>query len=164
MKCPKDGAKITSKHYDADYEIYECPKCGEAFAADDLEEAENGTSPRMRRELAQIKKVPQAKGKKRLTEIAADEEAIAAFEAKSVVVKKGDAPVVKHRDSVATGDLLDIIADEIQLYSVEMGGQEIDRLNAREFFAMNLVRPLLSAGVNFREKEVSRAYCKEHRG
>lgn len=169
MKCPKDGTKITSKHYDADYEIYECPKCGEAFTADEMEEAEHGTSPRKRGEEVALRSAqknagrPQAKGKKKRAEIAKDDEAIAKYEAALTTPKVKAEKETKHRDLVNTVDILEIVADEIQAYSVDMGGVEIDRLNAREFFAMNLIRPMLNAGVHFREKDVSRAYCKEHK-
>jgi hypothetical protein len=59
--------------------------------------------------------------------------------------------------------VVEIAADEIQAYAKDLGGAEIDRLNAREFFAHNLIRPLAMAGVSFRERDVSRAYCREHR-
>jgi DNA-directed RNA polymerase subunit RPC12/RpoP len=161
MKCPNCSGRITTKDYDPDYEIYECPKCGEAFEPDDIEEAQNGTSPRKRRELA-VGPVPQAKGKKRQAEIVREAEALAKFEAKSMIPIKKE-QTTRHRDEVSTRDVIEIIADEIQAYTIEMGGTEMDRLNAREFFAMNLVRPLLLSGVSFREKEISRAYCTEHK-
>lgn len=161
MKCPNDGTKITSKHYDVDYEIYECPKCGSAFTADDLEEAENGTSPRRRRELA-AGPVPQAKGKKRRAEIADDEKAIARYEAELAKPTVKAEKTAKHRDEVSTGQILEIVADEIEAIWAEFD-YKIDRLNAREFFAMNIIRPLKMNGVHFRDKEVPRAYCKEHR-
>lgn len=162
MKCPKDGTKITAKHYDADYEIYECPTCGEAFSADDLEEAETGTSPRKRRELA-AGTVPKAKGKKRQAEIVEDAEALAKYEEKVFKAPVKKAKEVKHRDEIQTGQILEIVADEIEAIWKEFGSK-IDRVNAREFFAMNIVRPLrIEHDVHFRDKEIPARYCKEHR-
>lgn len=177
MKCPNCKAKITTKNYDPDYEIYECPKCSEAFTADDLEEAETGTSPRKRadagRPLAHpegederwaeiITGKPTAKGKKRQTEIAADDEAIAKFEAEQMKPKKKADAEVKHRDEIETSQLLEIVADEVETIWDEFGA-DINRLNAREFFAMNIIRPLRINGVHFRDKEVRAVYCKEHK-
>lgn len=163
MKCPNDGTKITSKHYDPEYEIYECPKCGNAYTADELEEAENGTSPRKRAELAASGR-PRAKGKIKAEKIHADEEALAKYEAETLKTRKSEDKSVHHRDEISTSDILEIVADEIESFCRE-SGFEIDRLNAREFYAMNIIRPLrIAHGVSFREKEVPAVYCKEHSG
>lgn len=160
MKCPNCNSKITSKHYDPEYEIYECPGCGEAYEADDLEEAQNGTSPRKRRELSSGPK-PAAKGKKRQAQISEDAEALARYEQAQLKPKKADKSI-KHRDEIATGQILEIVADEIEAIWQEFGST-IDRLNAREYFAMNIIRPLRLDGVAFREKEIPAVYCKEHK-
>ena len=159
MQCPNCNAKITSRHYDPDYEIFECPGCGTAYEADELEEAVNGTSPRKRRELA-AGGTPKAKGKKRQEEISEDEAALARFEAEAMKPRKSTV-AVHHRDEVPTRDLLEIVADEVESIWTEFG-VKIDRGNAREYFAMNLIRPLRMAGVSFREREISRAYCDDH--
>src|SRR5215831_11516040 len=112
MQCPNCNAKITSRHYDPDYEIFECPGCGTAYEADDLEEASNGTSPRKRRELA-AGGTPKAKGKKRQEEISEDEAALARFEAEAMKPRKSTA-AVHHRDEVSTRDILEIVADEVE--------------------------------------------------
>ena len=39
MICPECKTKITAKHYDAEYEWYECPKCEGAFTIDEIQEA-----------------------------------------------------------------------------------------------------------------------------
>jgi len=36
MKCPECGTKLTTKHYDATYEWYECPKCEGVFTFDEI--------------------------------------------------------------------------------------------------------------------------------
>jgi len=150
MRCTNCNSKITAANYDEDYEIFECPKCGAAFEEDELQEAENGSHPRV-----------QAKGKKRRAEIQEDEEAIAKYEAEQLKPQKAHAET-KHRDEVATKDVLEIFADEIEAIWTEFGSP-IDRLNAREFFAMNIFRPLtFEGGVQFREKEVPLVYCEDH--
>jgi len=151
MQCPSCHAKITSKHYDEEYEIFECPQCGAAYEPDELQEAENGSHPRV-----------QAKGKKRRAAIADDAEALARFEEESLKPRAASHAEHKHRDEVSTKDVLEIFADEIEAIWAEFGTR-IDRLNAREYFAMNIYRPLtFNAGVHFREKEVPRVYCDEH--
>lgn len=158
MKCPTDGTKITTKHYDADYEWYECPKCQGCFTADELEESETGTSPRKRAEKA----APKAKGKKRLEEISEDEKAVKEFEEKAYAVRASSEPkATRHRDQVRTGEILNIVADEIEGYCREVGTR-IDRINAREFYAMNLVRPMVIAGVSAREQTVPMMKCGDH--
>jgi hypothetical protein len=105
---------------------------------------------------------PLAKGKKRQSEIAADDEAIAKFEAEQMKPKKKADAEVKHRDEIETSQLLEIVADEVETIWQEFGA-DINRLNAREFFAMNIIRPLRINGVHFRDKEVRAVYCKEHK-
>jgi hypothetical protein len=187
MKCPNCNTRITTKDYDVIYEWYECPKCEGCFTADEIEEAASGTSPGKRSrsvshsgkkagrgnsvgnstavdsdiaaDLARIK--PIAKGKKRLTEIAEDDEAIAKHETEMLKPVKAEKDT-KHRDEVATGQILNILADEIEAIGEETGVQ-ITRVNAREFYAMNLLRDLkYKHGVHARDKEVPHVYCKEH--
>jgi hypothetical protein len=169
MKCPTDGTKISTKHYDPDFEWYECPKCEGCFTADELEEAENGTSPRKRAKDAlkkqkgkKQKDVPVAKAKKRKTEILADEElADRQLEEMSQVVKT-DAPVEKkHRDELPTKQIVNIMADEIQNVYEEMGGS-IDDLNAREK-ALIIWRQLrIDTGISAREQDVEYVACDTH--
>src|SRR5262252_712756 len=149
MRCPSCQTKITARNYDDEYEIFECPECGAVYEEDELREAENGSHPRV-----------QAKGKKRRAEIQDDEEAIAAYEAEALKPVKSGERETKHRDEVATRDVLEIFADEIEAIWAEFG-TPIDRLNAREYFAMNIFRPLtFEGGVQFREKEVPLVHCE----
>lgn len=102
-----------------------------------------------------------AKGKKRLSEIAKDEEAVKEYE-KQILVPKKKAGDVRYRDEVPTSEILNIMADEIEDIMEESGGK-IDRLNAREFYAMNIWRGLLVKGVHARDKKVPMVKCKEHK-
>src|SRR5262245_44312165 len=79
-------------------------------------------------------KMAEAKSKKRKR---GDEEAIAEYEKKLVVPTKSQDSTTKHRDSVPTGQVLNIIADTIEEVFSE-SGRRIDRLNAKEYFAMNI--------------------------
>jgi hypothetical protein len=172
MKCPKDGTKITAKHYDAAYEWWECPKCEGCFTADELEEAENGTSPRKRRvqndkiqtrrALASAKGKVVAKGKVRQAEIADDEDAAQKMIEEMVVSRKSAEKEVKHRDEVSTGQIKNIMGDEIEAIGEETGIQ-IDRTNAVEYFAHNLMLALrVKNGISIRDKEVPMVKCAEH--
>lgn len=166
MKCPSCGAKITAKHYDPEYQWYECPNCENSFTADEIEEAAHGTSPGKRaREAKPSKKKPTsnrpvAASKKRK---AGDEEALAKHEAEALKPRKAvGADKPKHRDEVPTGEILNVWADEIENIGQDVG-QRIDRLNAKEFFAMNLWRDLsYKHGVKARDKKISVPHCAEH--
>jgi hypothetical protein len=102
-----------------------------------------------------------AKGKKRLSEIAKDEEAVKEYE-KQILVPKKKAGDVRYRDEVPSKDIINIMADEIEAIVDETGGK-IDRLNAREFYAMNIWRGLLVKGVHARDKKVPMTLCKDHK-
>jgi hypothetical protein len=174
MKCPDCGNKIKTADFDPEYEWYECGRCEGCFTADEIEEAEHGTSPRARRNgggdrdsvVARglgraARSVPVAKGKRRLTEIEEDEKALAEHE-KAMLTPVARQSETYHRDEVATSQILNIVADEIENIITEAGGQ-IDRMNAREFYAMNLIRPLrVKHGISFRDHEVAAVYCEEH--
>ena len=150
MICPDCSGKISAKNYDPDYGWYECPKCEGCFTPDEIIRAEqNG-------------KKPIAKAKKRLTEIQEDEEALAEYEAEVLKPRKAaETRPPTHKDSVPTGQVLNIIADEIEAIGEEIG-VPIDRLNAREFFAMNLWREMIALGVEARESEFQVPLCNEH--
>src|SRR5262245_19269070 len=107
MTCPSCSATISTKHYDPDYEMYECPKCGGSFTPDEIDEAVSGTSPGKRRDesiRARLKRgLPVAKAKKRQTEIADDAEALAEFEKEQLKPRRSEeANRVQHRDEVPT--------------------------------------------------------------
>lgn len=156
--CPECGKKISEKNYDSDFEMYECPKCEGMFTFDELLE---GRGPGPEATEAPVKAVPVAKGKKRQEEMVKDAEADAAhIEAITKNVKQG-AKEEKHRDEIQTGMVLNIMADEIESICDE-AGISIDRLNAREYFAMNLYRPLMLAGFKAREQEVKFVGCVDH--
>lgn len=167
--CPECGKKLSDKHYDSSFELYECPKCEGMFTFDELmegggnalSEATEEPEPSFDNAGYHGHEVPVAKGKQRRELQEKDAEADAAqIEAITKNVKK-TAKEEKHRDEVKTGMVLNIIADEIEAICEE-GGIQMDRLNAREFFAMNLYRPLLISGVKAREQTVPFKLCAEH--
>lgn len=176
MRCPEDGTKITTKHYDPEYEFFECPKCEGCFTADELEEAENGTSVAKRKNSSRAgadsvlqdavkrssKRVAAvAKGKKRLTEIQEDDEALAEFEKKAYAVKKSTAKDVKHRDESHTAAIVTTWAAELQEVYNEFGAQ-LDDDNAKDK-ALTIWREIhFKDGVSAREKPVPHVLCAEH--
>lgn len=104
---------------------------------------------------------PVAKGKKRLTQIADDDKAIAEFEKAALKPVRRQGSATHHRDEVSTREILEIVADEIE----EIGAGKVNRLNARDYYAMNLIRPLrLKYEISFRDQEVPHSLCKEHDG
>jgi Zn-finger nucleic acid-binding protein len=191
MKCPECGAKITTKHYDAEYEWYECPKCEGAFTASEIEEARNAKPSRKAKGNSRSKtdrggraqrkntagkdgevsagigangnnrRRPLAKGKKRRTEIAEDEEVIKEFEKeilKPTVKQQGP---THHRDEVETRQVINIWGDEFQEIYHELG-MELDEGNAQDK-ALILWREIhINHGAVAREAEVPHAVCKEH--
>lgn len=159
LTCPKCGKKLSvTKHYDPVFEWLECPKCEGCFTYDEIIEG-GGNALEENHENG---KAPIAKGKMRRTEIADDAEALAEYEKKQAKPVEVDAPK-KSRDEVSTGEIVNIMADEIEeLYRVF--GREIDRTNSMDK-ALIVTRHLRTHGkVNFREKEVPHKLCKEHRG
>lgn len=162
-QCPDCKKKISEKNYDDDFEMYECPGCGGLFQLSELVEngaktaAGNGPGARSESQKA----IPRAKGKLKKEALARDEEA----DAKQIEEITGNIKPKKkeerHRDEVQTGLVLNIIADEIESICEELGVQ-INRVNAREFYAMNLYRPLIMSGVHAREQDVEYVTCKEH--
>lgn len=163
MKCPKCKTTLSTKHYDAEYELYECPKCEGAFTPDEIEEATSGTSPAKRSRAAGKSNKPVAKAKEHKSEIAEDDEAIAKFEAETLKPRESSGPkITKHRDEVETKAVKEIIADEVQEIGYEFG-VEIDRLNAVEWYAHNLWLSLHAMnGISARDKKVPMVKCGEH--
>jgi hypothetical protein len=155
MKCPECQTHIKSKHYDPEFEWYECPECEGCFTAAELVDESHSDATRAK---------PTASAKKRLEEAEKEAEAVSEHEkAMLKPVKSQEKDETRHRDSVPTGQILNIMADEIEEIVVEAGGS-IDRLNAREFYAMNLWRPLaIHAKISAREQEVDHVLCKDHR-
>src|SRR4051794_13501622 len=150
--CPECGKKISDKHYDSAFEMYECPKCEGMFTFAELMEG-GGNALSEVTEAPQTVAPPKAKGKLRQEQMERDAEADAKqIESITKNVKKVPKEE-KHRDEVKTGMVLNIMADEIETICEEVG-VKMDRLNAREFFAMNLYRPLMLAGFRAREQEV----------
>lgn len=158
--CPECGKKISDKNYDSAFEMYECPKCEGMFTFDELMEG-GGNALSEATETPQKAVPPKAKGKLRQEQLERDAEADAKqIEAITKNTKKSKKEE-RHRDEVQTGMILNIIADEIETICEE-GGLKMDRLTAREFYAMNLYRPIMLAGYRAREQEVAHKLCTEH--
>lgn len=172
MRCPECNSKIKATNYEPLYEWYECPKCEGAFTHDEILEAEQDAT-KTRKSVDRRKRLsdnakrnaPIAKGKKRQAEREADEE-LADEQVKAIVKKKekhSDAGVKKHRDELPTGQVVNIMADEIQEIYHELGS-ELDEMNARDK-ALIIWRDLMIHGhVSAREQEVPMVLCGEHRG
>jgi hypothetical protein len=165
------GAKLSiSKHYDDDYEWFECPKCEGCYTYDEIEAATrggkgaNGSDNSGSSESESVASGPVAKGKRRLARIDEDEQAIAEFEAQALVPTKAQgAEAVKPRDGLTTDQVVNIMADEIQAIYEEMGSS-LDYMNARDK-ALTFYRVLLyKGGVTAREKPVQHALCEAHGG
>jgi len=175
MKCPDCAAKITAKHYDPTFEWYECPKCEGAFTYDEILEAKNEQVAKAgSRKHSVVSKrtgsgdrrpVPVAKGKKRQQE-REDDEVLADEQVKAIVskkVKNDEIDVKHHRDALPTGQVVNIMADEIQEIYHTLGS-ELDEMNARDK-ALVVWRDLMIHGhVSAREQAVPMALCGKHRG
>lgn len=169
MTCPECNSKISAKHYDADFEMYECPKCGGMFTVDEMEDTRGdnsrnggGGSNRGSGSASRVgaTKKAVAKGKKRQTEIDADEEAIEKFEAEQLKVRTSEKST-HHRDEIPTKQVVSIMADELEEIYKEFGGR-IDRTNALDK-ALTLWRQMsIHEGISAREKTVEHVLCKDH--
>jgi len=204
MKCPDCGARLTTKHYDATYEWYECPKCEGVFTFDEIieggqdessepEEAKgkgdrrrsqsskagrsrgaqrtnagraNGKASagdaEIRERLTRTASGVAAKGKKRRTEIAEDEEVIAEHEKQMMKPRASTEPkVVHHRDEVESREVVSILADEIQDVYHELG-YELDDANSRDKALIMWREIRYTLGATARERAVPHAACKDH--
>jgi hypothetical protein len=161
VRCPEDGTKITAKDFDAEYEFYACPKCGNLYTADEIEEANNGTSPRKRAEAA-TRIGPVAKGKKRRTEIQEDADLLDADAERILKDVTKQESRSKHRDEMPTSQIVNLWADEIQAIYHELGGT-LDDTNAQDK-ALTLYREILTqTNVAVRDQEIPYVMCKEHK-
>lgn len=111
-----------------------------------------------------VKPILVAKGKKRRTEILDDAEAMKKLDAAILTPRKAqDAKAVHHKDEVNTKEIKEIVGDEIEAIGEEIGIQ-INRLNATEYYAHNLILALrVKSAISFREKTVPMAKCAEHK-
>lgn len=158
LVCPCGKKLSITKHYDDVFEWFECPKCEGCYTYDELLEG----GGKAIEEIEAAPSFPVAKGKERLARIAEEEEAIAAYEAEALKPVKTEKET-KHRDDLRTGEVVNIIADEIQTVYEEMGVR-IDEVNARDK-ALTLFRELhYHAGVSCREKPVQHVLCGVHGG
>lgn len=106
---------------------------------------------------------PIAKGKKRRAEVEEETEVIAKWEKEQLKPKVKADKSVKHRDEISSGQIMNIMADEIEAIGEETG-VTIDRTNARDFYAYNLWIDLkFHHGVTAREKEVPHVLCRDHK-
>lgn len=147
MKCPECSKKITDRHYDAEYEWYECPGCEGCFTES---------------ELVQESKGPKAKGKKRAETLDAEQEALAEFEAKQMVpVISDQVTTTHHRDEVRTKEVVNIMADEIMAI-YEEDGYTLNEVNAQDKALTIWREALIHARGTAREQEVDHKLCEAH--
>ncbi len=188
MKCPECNTKITAKHYDAEYEWYECPGCEGAFTVDEIQGGTDGEQNRngkadqgrkagrgrgakrkdtggadaeIQKTLGVTKSGIVAKGKKRLTQIQEDDEVIKKHEEEILVPKVKQVEPKHHRDEVESRQVINIWGDELEDLYHELG-LTIDTPNAQDK-ALILWREIhIQHAVTAREAEVPHAACKEH--
>lgn len=190
MKCPECKTKITTKHYDAEYEWYECPGCEGAFTVDEIEEARNESSkpkkPKAQGDRSRSQRAkegrgrgpqrkdarrahkglqaqdgkPVAKGKKRRTEIEEDEAVIAEFEKAVLTPTLKQEGPKKHRDEIETKQVVNIWGDEFQDIYHDLG-MSVDEINAQDK-ALILWREIHMKGAVAREAKVPHTLCREH--
>jgi hypothetical protein len=176
MKCPECGAKILSKHYDPDFEMYECPRCGGLHTVAEIEEARGQDPVRAdvssgngRADLAGRRPgtAVVAKAKKRKTEIVEEEslsdEQLLDKDSERIVaqVTKSGERQPQHRDDAGTGAVVTAWGAEIQDVYHELGGR-IDQANAEDK-ALTLWRELaIQTGLQAREQSVPFLACKRH--
>lgn len=191
MKCPSCSRKLTTKHYDPEFEWYECPGCEGAFTVDEIQggtdesdepedtegegdrsrskgtKASGGRGKKRKDARGADKGVqaasgkPVAKGKKRRAEIEEDEQAVEDFTAEIVQNTVKQESRTKHRDEVETLAVVNIWGDEIQDVYHDLGS-ELDEVNAQDK-ALIIWREIHHIqGVSARDQEVAHALCKEH--
>jgi hypothetical protein len=162
MKCPECNSRITQTEYDSAFEWYECKSCEGCFTYAEILEGgvEEETNGKVRDDLTKVKVV--AKGKKRRTEIAEDEERAEEMieEIVSKPRKAADANLHRHRDEASTVDVCTVMGAEIQDVYAELG-YSLDEANAYDK-ALILWREMHAAGAVAREHEVPHAACSEH--
>jgi hypothetical protein len=125
----------------------------------DARRADKGVQEALRRA---ERKGPTAKGKKRRTEIAEDEEAVAAFEKEALKPVATQEGPKQHRDEIETKQIVNIWGDEFQDIYHDLGMEEIDEHNARDK-ALIIWREIhYGHSAVAREAEVPAALCKEH--
>jgi hypothetical protein len=108
-------------------------------------------------------KIPVAKAKRRAADREADAEALAAYE-KSVAENIVRGPAQKKpRREVSTGEVVQIMADEIEALYKEMGAR-IDRVNAEDKALILWRNVAIYHEAVAVEKKIPHSLCEEHRG
>ena len=102
-------------------------------------------------------KKPVAKSKRRLS---AEEEAVAKADATVSTVRRQVEK--KPRNEVPTGQVVNIMADEIQVV-YEIMGSQLNDINAHDK-ALTLWRDISAKGVRAKDQAVPHVLCKEHNG
>ena len=105
-------------------------------------------------------KRPVAKAKRRQEAVTADEEAIAKYEAEIATPVRSRAVEKKSRNEIPTRQVVNIMADEIQVV-YEIMGSRLDDVNAHDK-ALTLWRDISAKGVRAKDQEVPHTLCEEH--
>jgi hypothetical protein len=103
---------------------------------------------------------PVAKAKRRLESQAADEEAIAKYDAQVATPVRRPGAEKKSRNEIPTREVVNIMADEIQAVYAELGST-LDDINAKDK-ALTLWRDIHAKGVRAKDQEIPHVLCKEH--
>jgi hypothetical protein len=154
MKCPQCGKSISKKHWDDEYEWYECPKCEGCFTQEEMDDLK--PTPRK-------SKAPKAKGKARAETLDAEAEALAEYEKKQLEPTVKQVEATHHRDEIRTKEVVNIMADEIQEIYHALGFS-LDETNAQDKALILWRDAKLYAHAGAREHEVEHVLCKAHSG
>ena len=141
LRCPSCKTKLsTSKHYDATFEWFECPKCEGCFTYDEILEGGGGA-------IVEDVETPVKTVKKKSTPEPESEE---------------EGPRNYYKGEVPTKEVVNIMADEIQAIYEEMGIPQLEDYNAQDK-ALQLVRVLrVDSKVKITEGEVKHVLCAIH--
>lgn len=148
MKCPNCGKKISEKNWDHEYEWYECAKCEGCFTADEIKPAATTV---------------KAKGKRRTEILDAEADALEEYDKKMLEPTVKQTETTHHRDEIRTKEVVNIMADEIQVIYQELGLQ-LDELNAQDKALILWRDAKIYAHATAREQTVDHALCETHSG
>ena len=156
MKCLQCGATITKKHWDEEYEWYECPKCEGCFTYEEIKE--ESTPPKKKKSKSNA---PKAKGKRRTEILDAEADALAEFEKKMLEPTVKQTETTHHRDEIRTKEVVNIMADEIQEIYHDLGFS-LDEVNAQDKALILWRDAKLYAHASAREISVDYVLCDTH--
>ena len=193
MKCPECDTKLSTKHYDAAFEWYECPKCEGCFTYDEILEGgiDESDESEDRREQGNSRSTPRKKkaggrGKERKNAGRKNTQA-SARNGKPVAkgkVRRQRIEAEEERAEELTKEIVENAVrskdvthhrDELSTGEVigiwgdeiqdiyEELGSRLDEINARDKALIIWRETRYMHGAVAREQEVTHVLCKEHR-